>query len=121
MPKKSLRIYGRGIPFDTIGDGIEAGCGILQVLSLPGNASIGTACGYGEVRVVALEITGQAVVEVRVLDDRLQCCVVCPLQAEKAGHKVFGTFEHPVFRGGSCNDLGAGIVKMPIVVVVQNS
>ena len=41
-----------------------------------------------------------------------------PVQTEKAGHKILGTFQHPILSGGSGNYLLAGIIEMPIIILV---
>lgn len=54
-------------------------------------------------------------------DNDLERSVVGPFQAEKSCHKVFRALQHAVLGSGSGNDLGAGVVKVTIVIVVQNA
>ena len=115
------RVDSRGIPLNTIRNGVEASGGILQILFFPDDACVGSTSGHRKIGIVALEITCQRIVEVWLFDDHLQSGVVCPLQAEKTGHEIFSTLQHSILCCGTRNDLSAGVVEMTIVIVMQHA
>ena len=67
-----------------------------------------------------MEVACQAVVEAGVLEDEFEGCIVGPFEAEETGHEVLCGFEHTVLGGGTGDDLGAGVVKVAVIVVVKD-
>ena len=119
---RAQRLGGVGIrqrPVVTFDQRLKATGGVSEVDLLPGETGIVSAGVDGRVGVVALEVASQRRVEVGLLNLHLERYVLGPFQAEEARHEILRTLKHAVLGRCPSDDLSFGIVKPPVLVVME--
>ena len=97
---ESLGVVESGcIPFKVWRHGIEPCSRILEIDLLPDNTGVGTSCSHRQVRIIAVHIARQTVVEVRLFDDELQGSIGSPCKSKEASQEVLSTFCHTILSG----------------------